>query len=244
MLGRHVQRVEAVPLVFDLGPFDDRESHAREDRLPSGRARCVSGWRWPSGGTRPGSVTSTAPRRAARPAAAVAWYSVQRASIACFSSLAQRPMLASSARAARCRSTASTTRRRCSCGRDSGRGPPARRAASRRRAARPRTRRSAPRRQRVGNESGMVIGGTVVTSRGSTITRAASRETMTGVRRACRARRRSDCRSAVAFSRRRRQALARGVGATVLPCALACSASWRTRPGSRSRAPTGSCGRA
>ena len=31
MLGRHVQRVEAVPLVLDLGPFDDREAHARED---------------------------------------------------------------------------------------------------------------------------------------------------------------------------------------------------------------------
>ena len=31
MLGRHVQRVEAVPLVLDLGTFDDREAHARED---------------------------------------------------------------------------------------------------------------------------------------------------------------------------------------------------------------------
>ena len=31
MLRRHVQRVEAVPLVLDLGPFDDREPHARED---------------------------------------------------------------------------------------------------------------------------------------------------------------------------------------------------------------------
>ena len=31
MLGRHVQRVEAVPLVFDLRTFDDGEAHARED---------------------------------------------------------------------------------------------------------------------------------------------------------------------------------------------------------------------
>ena len=31
MLGRHVQRVEAVPLVLDLGAFDDGEAHARED---------------------------------------------------------------------------------------------------------------------------------------------------------------------------------------------------------------------
>ncbi len=31
MFGRHVQRVEAVPLVFDFRPFDDGESHARED---------------------------------------------------------------------------------------------------------------------------------------------------------------------------------------------------------------------
>ena len=31
MLGRHVQRVEAVPLVFDLRTFDDGETHARED---------------------------------------------------------------------------------------------------------------------------------------------------------------------------------------------------------------------
>ena len=31
MLRRHVQRVEAVPLVLDLGAFDDREPHARED---------------------------------------------------------------------------------------------------------------------------------------------------------------------------------------------------------------------
>src|SRR5262245_8841823 len=31
MLGRHVQRVEAVPLVFGFGSYDDREAHARED---------------------------------------------------------------------------------------------------------------------------------------------------------------------------------------------------------------------
>ena len=48
MLGRHVQRVEAVPLVFDLRAFDDGEAHAREDRLPSDRERWSSGWRWPS----------------------------------------------------------------------------------------------------------------------------------------------------------------------------------------------------
>ena len=33
MLGRHVQRVEVVPVVLDLGAFDDREAHAREDLL-------------------------------------------------------------------------------------------------------------------------------------------------------------------------------------------------------------------
>ncbi len=33
MLGRHVQRVEAVPLVFDLRTFDRREAHTREDLL-------------------------------------------------------------------------------------------------------------------------------------------------------------------------------------------------------------------
>jgi hypothetical protein len=31
MLGRHVQRIEAVPLVLDLRPLDDRDSHAGED---------------------------------------------------------------------------------------------------------------------------------------------------------------------------------------------------------------------
>ena len=74
MLGRHVQRVEAVPLVLDLGPFDDREPHAREDRLPSRSRTTVSGWRWPSGGTRPGSVTSIAPAGARGRLRAVAWY--------------------------------------------------------------------------------------------------------------------------------------------------------------------------
>jgi hypothetical protein len=33
MFGRHVQRVEAMPVVFGLGTFDDGEPHAREDRL-------------------------------------------------------------------------------------------------------------------------------------------------------------------------------------------------------------------
>ena len=33
MLRRHVQRIEAVPFVFDLRAFDDREPHAREDLL-------------------------------------------------------------------------------------------------------------------------------------------------------------------------------------------------------------------
>jgi hypothetical protein len=33
MLGGHVQGVETVPLVFDFGALDDRESHSREDRL-------------------------------------------------------------------------------------------------------------------------------------------------------------------------------------------------------------------
>jgi hypothetical protein len=33
VLGRHVQRVEAVPLVLDLRPLDDGEAHAREDLL-------------------------------------------------------------------------------------------------------------------------------------------------------------------------------------------------------------------
>ena len=31
MLGRHVQRVEAVPVVFGLGALDHGEAHARED---------------------------------------------------------------------------------------------------------------------------------------------------------------------------------------------------------------------
>ena len=31
MLGRHVQRVEAVPLVLDFRSFDDGKTHARED---------------------------------------------------------------------------------------------------------------------------------------------------------------------------------------------------------------------
>ena len=61
MLGRHVQRVEAVPLVFDFRPFDDREAHAREDRLPCGRARASADGDGRARGTRPGSVTSTAP---------------------------------------------------------------------------------------------------------------------------------------------------------------------------------------
>ena len=33
MLGRHVQRVEAVPVVFRFRTFDDGEPHAREDRF-------------------------------------------------------------------------------------------------------------------------------------------------------------------------------------------------------------------
>src|SRR5262249_41108217 len=31
VLGRHVERVETVPLVFNFGPFHDRKSHACED---------------------------------------------------------------------------------------------------------------------------------------------------------------------------------------------------------------------
>ena len=39
MLGGHVQRVEAVPLVFDFRAFDDGEAHAREDLLHADRGR-------------------------------------------------------------------------------------------------------------------------------------------------------------------------------------------------------------
>ena len=55
MLGRHVERIEAVPLVLDLGPFDDGEPHAREDgfhalahecqRMPVAEARHRPGQR-------------------------------------------------------------------------------------------------------------------------------------------------------------------------------------------------------
>ena len=129
MLGRHVQRVEAVPLVLDLGTFDDREAHAREDVFHAiahdGERMAVA----ERAASRPGSVTSTASRRrrggrgrsGTRPSALRSPASARWRSGRC----------SSSGRAGRWRSAASTTRPRCSCGRGTCRGPPARRAATR-----------------------------------------------------------------------------------------------------------------
>ena len=87
MLGRHVQRVEAVPLVLDLGPFDDREPHAREDLFDpvadDGERMAVAEQRRAAG-----QRHVDARRRGARVARRLFEYAVQRASIACFSSLA------------------------------------------------------------------------------------------------------------------------------------------------------------
>ena len=78
---RHVERFEVVLVVLDLGAFDDLEAHAREDGLDAARAGCVSGWRWPSGGARPGSVTSTAPAGRPRPRRPLRARSSSRASM-------------------------------------------------------------------------------------------------------------------------------------------------------------------
>ena len=91
MLGRHVERVEAVPLVFDLGAVDDGEAHPREDGLHAlahdgqrvavserglaSRQRDVHGAGRPRAGAR--SLRGTPP---------------SALSIACFSSLACRPI--------------------------------------------------------------------------------------------------------------------------------------------------------
>ena len=61
MLGRHVQRFEVVAVVFDLGPFDDEEAHAREDRFDAARGGASADGDGRARGARPGSVTSTAP---------------------------------------------------------------------------------------------------------------------------------------------------------------------------------------
>ena len=68
MLGRHVQRVEVVPLVLDLRALDDWQPMRVKIASICSRT-IVRGWRWPSGGVRPGSVTSTAPAGAWSPRA-------------------------------------------------------------------------------------------------------------------------------------------------------------------------------
>ena len=53
MLRRHVERFEVVLVVFELGPLDDLEAHAREDGLDAlaqdasadGDGRCAGGGR-------------------------------------------------------------------------------------------------------------------------------------------------------------------------------------------------------
>ena len=135
MLGRHVQRVEAVPLVFDLRAFDDREAHAREDvfhAVAHERQRMAMAERAAGAGQR--DVDGCAPRPRARPLATAAAASSSALRSSASARWRSAPMLARSVGRRASRSSSSSARdRRCSCGRDSGRGRPARRAAESRR---------------------------------------------------------------------------------------------------------------
>ncbi len=126
-------------------------------KIASIRSRTiVSGWRWPSAGARPGSVTSTAPAGPPRRLGALARCPAS-ASRSPASARWRAGRCALSSGAARRRSAASRTRRRCSCGRDTGRGRPARRGRWPPRRAPPRTRAQPGDRVGVGVRSGIEL---------------------------------------------------------------------------------------
>ena len=145
VIGRHVQRVEAVPLVLDLRAFDDREAHAREDGFhPIADERSADG-DGRARRTRPGSVTSTASAGRAPDAGA----------LDATPSSAPRSPASARWRAGRCRACRRRRardrlhpgrRRRCLCARGTGRGPPAPRGRDFAVASSARTRRSEPER--------------------------------------------------------------------------------------------------
>ena len=90
MLRRHVERFEVVVVVLELGPFDDEEAHAREDRSRCARAGASADGGGRAAGARPGSVTSTAPAGGRADAtAAMRWSSC--GSISCLRVLASWP---------------------------------------------------------------------------------------------------------------------------------------------------------
>ena len=137
MLGRDVQGLEVVPLVFDLRARRPRVKPSRPMMSFSSSIVCVIGCRWPSRGRTPGTVGSNRRRSAVGPRrwASRSVAASKAASIACLTSLNRLPAAGLSAL-----STAPGPFARPSAGRSSRRGTRCARLPARRRRRQPRTR--------------------------------------------------------------------------------------------------------